>query len=127
MKVPFEWLQEFVVIDVDSHELAKRLTLRGLEVESIETLSPSFNGVIVGKIKNIEKHSDAENLSVCTVETGKENLVVVCGAKNITKGDKVPLATVGAHLTSGFVIEQKKLRGVDSYGMLCSEREAWSL
>lgn len=123
MKVPFEWLQEFVVIDIDSRELAKRLTLRGLEVESIETLFPSFDGVTVGQIKDIGQHSDAENLSVCTVETGKENLVVVCGAKNIRKGDKVPLATVGAHLKDGFVIEQKKLRGIDSHGMLCSERE----
>ena len=90
MKVPFEWLQEFVVIDIDSRELAKRLTLRGLEVESIGTLFPSFDGVTVGQIKDIGQHSDAENLSVCTVETGKENLVVVCGAKNIRKGDKVP-------------------------------------
>jgi phenylalanyl-tRNA synthetase beta chain len=56
VKVPFEWLQEFVVIDIDPHELAKRLTLRGLEVESVETVSPSFDGIIIGQIKDIEKH-----------------------------------------------------------------------
>jgi phenylalanyl-tRNA synthetase beta chain len=122
VKVPFEWLQEFVVIDIDAHELAKRLTLRGLEVESVETVSPSFDGVIIGKIKDIEKHPNAENLSVCVIETGKEDLTVVCGAKNISKGDKVPLATVGTNL-GGFVIEQKKLRGIESCGMLCSEKE----
>jgi len=122
VKVPFEWLQEFVVIDIDSHELAKRLTLRGLEVESIETVSPSFDGVIIGQIKNIEKHPNAEKLSVCVIDTGKEDLTVVCGAKNIAKGDKVPLATVGGRLGS-FVIEQKKLRGIESSGMLCSEKE----
>ena len=122
MKVPFEWLQEFVVIDIDAHELAKRLTLRGLEVESVETVSPSFDGVIIGQIKNIEKHPNAEKLSVCVIDTGKEDLTVVCGAPNIAKGDKVPLATVGAHL-GDFAIEQKKLRGIESYGMLCSEKE----
>ncbi len=122
MKVPFEWLQEFVVIDIDPHELAKRLTLRGLEVESVETISPAFDGIIIGKIKNIEKHPNAENLSVCIIDTGKEDLTVVCGAQNIEKGNKVPLATVGAHL-GNFAIEQKKLRGVESQGMLCSEKE----
>ncbi|HVN95788.1 MAG TPA: phenylalanine--tRNA ligase subunit beta [Syntrophorhabdaceae bacterium] len=123
MKIPFEWLQEFVVIDIDPQELAKRLTLRGLEVESIEKLSAFFAGVVVGEIKNIEKHPNAENLSICTIDAGSEDLVIVCGAKNIARGDKVPLAKVGARLARDFVIEQKKLRGVDSYGMLCSEKE----
>ena len=122
MKVPFEWLQEFVVIDIDPHELAKRLTLRGLEVESVETVSPSFDGIIIGQIKHIEKHPNAEKLSVCVIDTGKEDLTVVCGAPNIAKGDKVPLATVGGRL-GDFVIEQKKLRGIESSGMLCSEKE----
>ncbi len=70
MKVPFEWLQEFVVIDIDPHELAKRLTLRGLEVESLETVLPSFDGVIIGQLKDIEIHPNAENLSVCIIDTG---------------------------------------------------------
>ncbi len=122
MKVPFEWLKEFVIIDVDPQELAKRLTLRGLEVEAIETLSPIFDGVIVSTIKSIEKHPNADNLSICSVDTGKEDLTVVCGARNISEGNRVPLATVGSRL-GDFVIEQKKLRGVESYGMLCSERE----
>jgi len=122
VKVPFEWLQEFVVIDIDPHELAKRLTLRGLEVESLEKISPSFDNVIIGQIKSIEKHPNAENLSVCIIDTGKENLTVICGAKNIVKGNKVPLAIVGAHF-GDFVIERKKLRGIESYGMLCSEKE----
>jgi phenylalanyl-tRNA synthetase beta chain len=122
VKVPFEWLQEFVVIDIGPHELAKQLTLRGLEVESIETVSPSFDGVIIGQIKNIEKHPNAENLSVCVIDTGKEDLTVVCGAPNIAKGNRVPLATIGTNL-GGFVIEQKKLRGIESCGMLCSEKE----
>jgi len=123
VKVPFEWLQEFIVIDMDPHELARRLTLRGLEVESIETVSPSFDSVIIGKIKNIERHPNAENLSVCIIDTGKEDLTVICGAKNIAAGDKVPLATIGARLVNGFRVEQKKLRGIDSCGMLCSEKE----
>lgn len=122
MKVPFEWLQEFVVIDVDPHELAKRLTLRGLEVESVETILPAFDGIIIGKIKSIDKHPNAESLSVCIIDTGKEDFTVVCGAQNIKKGNKVPLAIAGARL-GNFVIEQKELRGIESQGMLCSEKE----
>lgn len=123
MKVPYEWLYDFLVIDVDPHELARSLTLRGLEVESVEDVSPSFSGVVVGKIKSIEKHPNAENLSVCVIDTGKESITVICGAKNIAEGDLVPLALVGASLADGFRIEQKKLRGIDSFGMLCSEKE----
>jgi phenylalanyl-tRNA synthetase beta chain len=123
LKVPFEWLQEFLVIEVDPHEVAKHLTLRGLEVEGIETVSPSFNGVIIGQIKSIEKHPNAENLSVCIIDGGKEDFTVVCGAKNIIIGDKVPFAMIGAQFADGFRIEQKKLRGIESYGMLCSEKE----
>ncbi len=123
MKVPFEWLQEFVVIDIDPQELAKRLTLRGLEVEAVESVRPTFRGVVVGQIKTIEKHPDARNLSVCVIDNGSELLNVVCGATNIKAGQKVPLAMVGGCLKGEFVIEQKKLRGTDSYGMLCSEKE----
>ena len=123
MKVPFEWLQEFVVIKLDPQELAKRLTMRGLEVEGLETITPSFKGVIAATIKSVEKHPNADNLSVCVVNTGKEDLTIVCGAKNIAAGQKVPLATVGAELKEGFVVDQRKLRGIESFGMLCSEKE----
>ncbi|MDD5243896.1 MAG: phenylalanine--tRNA ligase subunit beta [Syntrophorhabdaceae bacterium] len=123
MKVPFEWLSEFVVIDMDPQDLAVKLTMCGLEVEGMEKLEPSFDGVVVGKIIGIDKHPDAENLVLCMVDAGMETLPIVCGAKNTAVGDKVPLATVGARLKDGFVVEKKKIRGIESLGMLCSERE----
>ncbi|MCX8110581.1 MAG: phenylalanine--tRNA ligase subunit beta, partial [Syntrophorhabdaceae bacterium] len=123
MRVPFEWLKEFVVIDITPQELAYRLTMRGLEVESIEDRIPCFSGVVVGCIKDITPHPHAENLSVCRVDTGKDEVTVLCGAKNISKGDKVPIALKGASLSDGIVIETKAIRGITSYGMLCSERE----
>ncbi len=123
MKVPIEWLNEFVVIDVEPEELAKRLTMRGLEVESIERLTPGFTGVVAGVISRIEAHPNADNLSVCSIETGREELTVVCGASNISVGDRVPLATVGATLGKEFVVGKRKVRGIESFGMLCSEKE----
>lgn len=123
MKVPYEWLKEFVVMDLDPLDLAKRLTMRGLEVESVEDFTPSFDGVVVGKIKEIKKHPDSDNLSLCHIDTGKEELAILCGAKNISAGDKVPVALVGGTLADGTRIQERKIRGVQSYGMLCSEKE----
>ncbi|MCX5798892.1 MAG: phenylalanine--tRNA ligase subunit beta, partial [Proteobacteria bacterium] len=123
MKIPFEWLKEFVVIDMEPYELAKRLTMRGLEVESIEEQKPSFDGVFVGKITAIDRHPNAKNLSICKIDTGKDVLLIVCGAKNITVGKKVPLVLSGSQLADGFIVEKKVIRGIESMGMLCSERE----
>ncbi|HOL04518.1 MAG TPA: phenylalanine--tRNA ligase subunit beta [Syntrophorhabdaceae bacterium] len=123
MRVPFEWLKEFVVIDITPQELAYRLTMRGLEVEAIEDRTPCFSGVVVGCIKEITQHPNAENLSLCIVDIGKEEVSVLCGAKNISRGDKVPIALKGASLKDGTKIETRAIRGITSYGMLCSERE----
>ncbi len=123
MKVPIEWLNEFVVIDIEPEDLAKRLTMRGLEVEGIERLTPRFTGVVAGTIARIEAHPNADNLSVCAIDTGREELTVVCGAPNISVGDRVPLATVGAALDREFVVGKRKVRGIESFGMLCSEKE----
>jgi len=121
LKVPFEWLKEFVVIDIDPYELAKRLTMRGLEVEAIEEYKPSFENVLVGEIMSIDRHPSAEHLNICNVSDGKNNYPVVCGADNIKMGDKVPLAMIDARLANGMIIEKKILKGIESYGMLCSE------
>lgn len=123
MRVPFEWLKDFVVIDISAHELANRLTMRGFEVESIESRRPCFSGVVVGCIKEIKKHPNADNLSVCTVDTGKEDVTVLCGADNISKNDKVPIALIGASLSDSTKIELRTIKGITSYGMLCSEKE----
>ena len=123
MKVPIEWLNEFVVIDIEPEDLAKRLTMRGLEVEGIEILSPRFTGVVAATITKIDAHSNADNLSVCSIDTGREEVTVVCGASNISVNDRVPLATVGATLDKDFVVGKRKVRGIESFGMLCSEKE----
>jgi phenylalanyl-tRNA synthetase beta chain len=123
VKIPYEWLSEFVVLDVDPYELASRLTMRGFEVEAIEEHRPSLDGVCVGEVVKIDLHPNAKNLTVCKVRTEKETLPIVCGAKNVREGDKVPVALVGSTLAGGFSIEKKDIRGVESLGMLCSERE----
>ncbi len=123
MKIPIEWLNEFVVIDIDIDDLAKRLTMRGLEVEGVERFTPRFTGVVAATITKIAPHPDADSLSVCSVNTGKEDLTIVCGAPNISVNDRVPLAMVGAALDKDFVVGKRAVRGIESYGMLCSEKE----
>ena len=123
MRVPFEWLKEFVVMDMEPHELAKRLTMRGLEVESLEEHLPRFEGVAAGTVLSVEQHPQATNLSLCKVDIGGEVLSVVCGAKNVSAGDLVPVATAGARLADGTIVENKEIRGIISPGMLCSEKE----
>ncbi len=123
MKIPYEWLNEFVVLDIDPYELASRLTMRGFEVEAIEEYRPSLDGVCVGEVVKIDLHPGAKNLTICRVRTDKETLPIVCGAKNVQEGDKVPVAMVGSTLAGGFSIERKDIRGVESLGMLCSEKE----
>jgi phenylalanyl-tRNA synthetase beta chain len=123
VKIPYEWLNEFVVLDIDPYELASRLTMRGFEVEAVEEYKPSFDGVCVGEVVQIEPHPNAKNLTVCIVRTEKEELPIICGAKNVKKGDKVPLAMVGSTLGGKFLIEKKEIRGIESLGMLCSEKE----
>jgi phenylalanyl-tRNA synthetase beta chain len=123
LRVPYEWLKEFVVMDMDPHELAKRLTMRGLEVESLEEYAPSFDDVIVGKVLAVEKHPHADNLSLCKVDVGKDVLSIVCGAKNVDEGKNVPVALIGSRLADGTVLEKKDIKGITSLGMLCSEKE----
>ncbi len=123
MKIPIEWLNDFVVIDIDIDDLAKRLTMRGFEVEGIERFTPRFQGVVAATITKVEPHPDADKLSICSVNTGREELTIVCGAPNISVNDRVPLATVGAVLDKDFVVSKRAVRGIESYGMLCSEKE----
>ena len=123
MKVPYNWLKEYIDIELSLEEIAERLTMSGLEVVNIETSADKFDNVIVGEIKQIEKHPDADRLTVCKVDTSKEILDIVCGAKNIKVADRVPLALIGTKLPTGMRIKKSKIRGVTSYGMLCSKKE----
>ncbi|MES9963584.1 MAG: phenylalanine--tRNA ligase subunit beta [Candidatus Sedimenticola sp. 20ELBAFRAG] len=124
MKFSEAWLREWVNPKVTTEELADQLSMAGLEVDSIGSAAAEFEGVFVGEVLTREQHPDADKLSLCTVNAGQdETLQIVCGAKNVAAGLKVPVAVVGARLPGGFKIKKAKLRGVESRGMICSESE----
>ncbi|MDB4049374.1 phenylalanine--tRNA ligase subunit beta [Luminiphilus sp.] len=117
------WLREWVNPDLESHELAHRLTMAGLEVDAVTTLAEGLSGVVVAEIVAAQQHPDADKLKVCSVNTGSDTVQIVCGAPNAEVGLKVPLAQPGATLPGGVKIKKAKLRGVESQGMLCSAAE----
>jgi phenylalanyl-tRNA synthetase beta chain len=124
MKFSENWLRELVEIHADRNELSHALTMAGLEVEEITPLGADLTGVVVAEIVAAEKHPEADRLQVCTVDAGNgQSLQIVCGAPNARVGIKIPLATVGASLPGGLSIKAAKLRGVESFGMLCSAKE----
>ena len=123
MKFSENWLRELVDINVDRDALVHRLTMSGLEVEGVEPVGGSLDGVVVAEIVACEPHPNADKLRVCKVAFGRDAAQIVCGAPNARVGLKAPLATVGAKLPNGIEIRQASLRGVDSQGMLCSAKE----
>lgn len=124
MFVSYRWLQEYVNIDSTPAELAEKITRAGIEVEGVEDLNRDITGVVVGYVVEREKHPEADKLSICKVDVGQEELLqIVCGAKNVAQGQKVPVATVGAILPGNFKIKKAKLRGQLSQGMICSLSE----
>lgn len=124
MQISESWLREYVNPPITTEELVAQLTMAGLEVDSITPAGAVFSGVVIGEVLTTEKHPDADKLKVCTVNVGQgQALQIVCGASNVRPGLKVPAALVGAVLPGDFKIKQSKLRGVESAGMLCSEKE----
>lgn len=123
MKVTYNWLKEFVDFDVTPTELADLLTMLGLEVEGVEQVGGGLDAVVVARVVEKAQHPNADKLSLCKVDNGSEILNVVCGAQNFKQGDTVALAQVGAVLPGDFKIKRSKIRGEESCGMLCSEKE----
>jgi len=123
MRFSENWLRQLVEIPADRAGLVERLTLSGLEVESVEARGAQLEGVIVARIAECAPHPDADKLRICRVETGSGEVQIVCGAPNARAGLKAPLATIGATLPHGVAIKAAKLRGVESQGMLCSAKE----
>ena len=124
MLISEQWLRALVDPPISGRELADRLTMAGLEVESYEPVAPPFEGVVVALVKSVERHPNADKLTVCQVEAGTgAPLNIVCGAPNVAPGIKVPCALVGAVLPDGSRIGATTMRGVASQGMLCSARE----
>lgn len=124
MKVSQRWLRDWVNPAVSSVELAAQLTMAGLEVDSIEPAAPAFDRIVVGRVVDLIPHPNADRLRVATVDVGQaEPLQIVCGAPNVAVGMCAPTALIGAVLPGDFTIKKSKLRGVESFGMLCSAKE----
>jgi len=123
MKISSNWLRRYVSFDGNIGDLAQSLTNVGLEIEEIEARGSSFSGVVSGDVLSVEKHPKADKLSICKVDVGESVLSIVCGASNVAPGLRVPVARIGATLPGGLTIGQATLRGVDSYGMICSSKE----
>ncbi len=124
MKYSYNWLKELTETKKTANEIAELITMHSFEVESVEKVGSSFAGVVVGKILEIEKHPNADKLQLTKVEIAKDEILnIVCGAHNISVGDIVPVATVGAMLPNGIEIKEAEIRGHKSFGMLCAEDE----
>ena len=124
MLVPLSWLREYVDIDLAPEALAERLTLRGMEVQGISVSGADWTDVVVGRLLSVDRHPNADKLWLTSVDVGADGpLQIVCGADNISPGDLVPVAMVGAVLPGERRIERSRIRGVESQGMLCSAIE----
>jgi phenylalanyl-tRNA synthetase beta chain len=124
MKLPLSWLREFVAVDTSVQQIADRLSVAGLVVENIEKIAPAFRGVVVAKVLEAGRHPNADRLQLCQVDAGAAGrFSVVCGAPNARAGITVALAMVGAQLGTEPPLAAATIRGVESQGMLCSERE----
>ncbi len=124
MKLPLSWLKDYVEWNVTPEEFVERMMWRGFEVADILDEMPGVSGVVVGRITALEKHPNADKLQICTIDVGAaEPLTIVTGATNVFEGALVPVALDGAKLVGGIEIKPTKMRGVESYGMLCSGKE----
>src|SRR5438128_1983025 len=126
MRISFKWIKELLDVppELGPREVADRLTLAGLEVEAVEEIGESIKNIVVGTILTRDKHPNADNLSVCTVDVGDGNVLrIVCGAPNCDAGKQAPVARVGVELPGGMRIVPREIRGVSSQGMLCSAKE----
>ena len=122
MIVSTEWLKQFVDVRESPAELADLLSGIGLDAE-FTGIQDNIEGVVIGRVKTAEKHPNADKLSLCTVSDGKNEFQVVCGAPNVAEGQTIAYASVGAVLSGNVKIKKAKIRGTESFGMICSERE----
>jgi phenylalanyl-tRNA synthetase beta chain len=129
MKISYNWLNEYIDLNLTPGETGEKLTLLGLEVEEIEQIGGGFDGFLVGEVLNVRKHPNADKLVLCDVNLGSKKVQIACGAKNVAAGQMVPVAPVGSTLPvpmengEYLTIKKAKLRGEVSEGMICSEAE----
>ncbi len=123
MKITYNWLKEYIDVPWDWRQLVDKLTMSGLETESVTDLAAGFQHMIVGQVVQCRPHPDADRLSICTVDIGTDTRDIVCGAPNVQAGQKVAVALEGATLAGGMQIRKTRIRGVASAGMICAEDE----
>jgi phenylalanyl-tRNA synthetase beta chain len=128
MKLTYNWLKQYVDFDWSPEVLSERLTMLGIEVEGVQKIGGEFEGIVVGQVITYDKHPNADKLSLCRVNDGKQERQIVCGAHNFQAGDKVALILPGASLPAKpgvepLTIKVGKIRGVESQGMMCSPEE----
>ena len=129
MKISYNWLKQYLDFNLTPVQTEEKLTLLGLEVEETESMGSDFQGFVVGNVLEVKSHPNADKLLICSVDLGKDTVQIVCGAKNVAAGQKVPVATVGSTLPvqmddgSYLKIKKAKLRGEVSNGMICSVSE----
>ncbi|RME89367.1 MAG: phenylalanine--tRNA ligase subunit beta, partial [Candidatus Hydrogenedentota bacterium] len=124
MKLSWNWLNEYIDLrNYRPEEIANVLTMKSCEVEGVEEFLPHLDDILVAEVKSVKKHPNADKLVICEVFDGKETLQIVTGAPNVEDSKKYPLAKIGVTLPNGLTMKKAKLRGVESYGMLCSAEE----
>lgn len=124
MQVSIKWLKDYIDFTETPEQLADKLTMAGIPVENVVDPGEGLEKVVTGRIEKLEPHQNSDHLQICTMNMGlAENIIIVTGAQNVTEGQVVPVAMVGAHLPNGMKISKGKLRGVASNGMLCSAQE----
>jgi len=123
MIISEQWLRDWVRVDLEAQGIADCLTNAGLEVDGVEPVAGLIEKLVVGQVVSVEKHPDADRLNLTKVNVGEEELSIVCGASNVREGLLVAVATVGAKLPNGLKIKKAKVRGIESFGMLCSASE----
>jgi len=124
MRVSYNWLKRLVDLEgISPQHLAEQLTRHGVAVDVVERINLGVKNVVVGLVEESEKHPNSDKLHVCKVNVGNESLQIVCGASNVAKGQKVPVALIGAYLPNNVIIKETTLRGVKSEGMICSSEE----
>jgi phenylalanyl-tRNA synthetase beta chain len=128
MKISLKWLKNYVDIDLNPQAVAEKLTMAGIEVDTLQITGSTWSNIVVGEVTAVNPHPNADRLSLATVDIASQQIMVVCGAPNISPGQKVAFAHVGAQLIDGHsgklaILKEAKIRGVVSEGMVCSEKE----
>ena len=123
MKISYNWLKDYLNLTIEPHQLADRLSLVGFEVEEVIERKFDFPYVVIGQVLRVEAHPNADKLKLCKVNTGDEELSIVCGAPNVAADQVVAVAKIGATLPNGLKIHAVKIRNVESHGMICSQAE----